>query len=123
MLQNRAAELVNEIARSTGVSAARAGREVTLAIDRLVYFAGWTDKYPQVFGSVNPVASSHFNFTTPEPTGVVVALAPDEPALLPLVSLIAPIVLSAKATVVVASQKFPLPAGTFAEILATSDLP
>ena len=65
MLQNRAGELVNEVARSTGVSAARAKREVTLAIDRLVYFAGWTDKYQQIFGSVNPVATSHFDFTTP----------------------------------------------------------
>src|SRR5471032_1692469 len=123
MLQNRAGELVAEIARSTDVRAARAKREVMLAIDRLVHFAGWTDKYPQVFGSVNPVASSHFNFTTPEPTGVVVVLAPDEPSLLALVSLVAPVILSGNAAVVIASEKFPLPAATFAEILATSDLP
>lgn len=123
MLQNRASELVNEIARSTGVSAAKAKREVTLAIDRLVHFAGWTDKYLQVFGSVNPVASSHFNFTTPEPTGVVVVLAPDEPSLVSLVSLTAPVILSGNAAVVIASERHPLPAATFAEILATSDLP
>jgi acyl-CoA reductase-like NAD-dependent aldehyde dehydrogenase len=123
MLQNRAAELVAEIARSTGVSAAKAKREVTLAIDRLVHFAGWTDKYQQIFGSVNPVATSHFDFTTPEPTGVVVVLAPDEPSLLALVSLIAPVILSGNTAIVVASEKFPLPAATFAEILATSDLP
>jgi acyl-CoA reductase-like NAD-dependent aldehyde dehydrogenase len=123
MLQNRAGELANEIARSTGVSAAKAKREVTLAIDRLVYFAGWTDKYPQVFGSVNPVASPHFNFTMPEPVGVVVVLAPDEPSLLALVSLVAPVILSGNAAVVIASEKYPLPAATFAEILATSDLP
>jgi acyl-CoA reductase-like NAD-dependent aldehyde dehydrogenase len=123
MLQNRAGELVTEIVRSTGVSTAKARREVTLAIDRLVHFAGWTDKYQQVFGSVNPVASSHFNFTTPEPTGVVVVLAPDEPSLLALVSLVAPVILSGNTTIVVASEKFPLPAATFAEILATSDLP
>jgi acyl-CoA reductase-like NAD-dependent aldehyde dehydrogenase len=123
MLQNRASELVAEIARSTNVSATKAKREVTLAIDRLVHFAGWTDKYSQVFGSVNPVASSHFNFTTPEPTGVVVVLAPDEPSLLALVSLVAPVILSGNAAIVVASEKFPLPAATFAEILATSDLP
>jgi acyl-CoA reductase-like NAD-dependent aldehyde dehydrogenase len=123
LLQNRASELVNEIARSTGVSVAKAKREVTLAIDRLVHFAGWTDKYPQVFGSVNPVASSHFNFTTPEPTGVVVVLAPEEPSLLALVSLVAPVILSGNTAIVVASEKFPLPAATFAEILATSDLP
>jgi acyl-CoA reductase-like NAD-dependent aldehyde dehydrogenase len=123
MLQNRAGELIAEIARSTDVSAAKAKREVTLAIDRLVHFAGWTDKYQQVFGSVNPVASSHFNFTTPEPTGVVVVLAPDEPSLLALVSLVAPVILSGNTAIVTASEKFPLPAATFAEILATSDLP
>jgi len=123
MLQNRAAELVNEIARSTGTGAAKAKREVTLAIDRLVYFAGWTDKYQQIFGSVNPVATSHFNFTNPEPTGVVVVLAPDEPSLLALVSLAAPVILSGNAAIVISSEKFPLPAATFAEILATSDLP
>jgi acyl-CoA reductase-like NAD-dependent aldehyde dehydrogenase len=123
MLQNRATELVNEIARSTGISAAKAKREVTLAIDRLVHFAGWTDKYSQIFSSVNPVATSHFNFTTPEPTGVVVVLAPDEPSLLALVSLTAPVILSGNAAIVISSEKFPLPAATFAEILATSDLP
>lgn len=123
MLQNRASELVSEIVRSTGASAAKAKREVTLAIDRLVHFAGWTDKYQQVFGSVNPVASSHFNFTTPEPQGVVVVLAPDEPSLLALVSLTAAVILSGNAAIVVASDKFPLPAVTFGEILATSDLP
>ncbi|MGA9779237.1 MAG: aldehyde dehydrogenase family protein [Verrucomicrobiia bacterium] len=123
MLQNRTGELVNEVARSTGVSTAKAKREVTLAIDRLVHFAGWTDKYSQVFGSVNPVASSHFNFTTPEPTGVVVVLAPEEPSLLALVSLVAPVILSGNTAVVIPSEKLPLPAATFAEILATSDLP
>ena len=123
MLQNRAGELTNEIARSTNVSAAKAKREVALAIDRLVYFAGWTDKYQQVFGSVNPVATSHFNFTTLEPTGVVVVLAPDEPSLLALVSLIAPVILSGNAAIAIGSEKIPLPALTFGEILATSDLP
>jgi acyl-CoA reductase-like NAD-dependent aldehyde dehydrogenase len=123
MLQNRASELVNEIARSADVSAAKAKREVTLAIDRLVHFAGWTDKYSQVFSSVNPVASPHFNFTTPEPTGVVVVLAPDEPSLLALVSLVAPVILSGNTAIVIPSENFPLPAATFAEILATSDLP
>jgi acyl-CoA reductase-like NAD-dependent aldehyde dehydrogenase len=123
MLQNRIGELVNEITRSTGASPAKAKREVALAIDRLVHFAGWTDKYQQIFSSVNPVASSHFNFTTPEPVGTVVVLAPDEPSLLALVSLLAPVILSGNAAVVIASEKFPLPAATFAEILATSDLP
>ena len=140
MLQHRASELVTEIARSTGgsgtgvppvragrmptpLNTAAAKREVKLAIDRLVHFAGWTDKYQQVFGSVNPVASSHFNFTTPEPQGVVVVLAPDEPSLLALVSLAAPAILSGNTAIVVASEKYPLPAVTFSEILATSDLP
>jgi acyl-CoA reductase-like NAD-dependent aldehyde dehydrogenase len=123
MLQNRAGELAREIARSTNVTPGVAHREVTVAIDRLVYFSGWTDKYQQVFGSVNPVASPHFNFTTPEPAGVVAVLAPDEPSLLALVSLIAPVILSGNTAVAIASDTFPLPALTFAEILATSDLP
>src|SRR6185503_4169510 len=102
---------------------AKATAEVEGAIDRLVYYAGWTDKYPQIFGSVNPVATSHFNFTTPEPTGVVVVLAPDEPALVSLVSLLAPVILSGSTAILIASEKYPLPALTFSEILATSDLP
>lgn len=123
MLQNRAGELVREIARSTNSTAAKAKREVAATVDRLVYYAGWTDKYQQVFGSVNPVATPHFNFTTPEPTGVVAVLAPDEPALLALVSLLAPVILGGNTAVAMASEKYPLPALTFAEILATSDLP
>lgn len=123
MLQNRATELTNEIERSTGARPAKARAEVNAAIDRLVYFAGWTDKFSQVFGSVNPVASSHFNFTTPEPTGVVTIFAPDEPPLLALISMIAPVILSGNSAVVIASEKHPLTALTFAEILATSDLP
>ena len=122
MLQNRATELTNEIIRSTGTRPAKVRAGVNTAIDRLVYYAGWTDKYSQVFGTVNPVASSHFNFTTPEPTGVVAVLAPDEPPLVALVSLIAPVILSGNTAVVIASEKHPLTALTFAEILATSDL-
>jgi acyl-CoA reductase-like NAD-dependent aldehyde dehydrogenase len=123
MLQNRASELASEIVRSTKAGPAKARAEVSAAIDRLVYFAGWTDKYSQVFGSVNPVATPHFNFTVPEPTGVVVVLAPDEPSLVALVSLVAPVILSGNSCVVIASETHPLPALTFAEILATSDLP
>lgn len=123
LLQNRTSELANELTRSTQVTATHARREVALAIDRLVHFAGWTDKYQQVFGSVNPVASPHFNFTTPEPMGVVAVLGPDEPALLALVSLVAPVILSGNTVIAVASERYPLPALTFAEILATSDLP
>jgi len=123
MLEDRTSAMAGEIVRSTGSSSAKAAAEVALAIDRLVYFAGWTDKFAQVFGAVNPVASSHFNFSIPEPTGVVAVLAPDEPSLLPIISLAAPAVLTGNSVIVIASEKYPLPALTFAEILATSDLP
>src|SRR5258706_9930448 len=120
MLQSRAVELTREIVRSTESGEDAAKAEVSSAIDRLVYFAGWSDKYSQVFGAVNPVASPHFNFTVPEPTGVVVVLAPDAPSLLPLVTLLAPVILSGNTVVALASEKHPLPAATFSEILATS---
>ena len=123
MLEKRSAELAQEIERSTGAKAVKARDEVHASIDRLVHFAGWTDKFSAVFGSVNPVASAHFNFSTPEPTGVVVVLAPDEPTLLPLISLLAPVILSGNTAIVFPSEKHPLPALTFAEVLATSDLP
>lgn len=123
MMQGRAAELVHELSRSLNVSHEQSSREVTATIDRLVHFAGWTDKYQQVFGSVNPVATSHFNFTTPEPTGVVVVVAPDEPALLALIGAVVPVILSGNSAIVLASEKHPLPALTLGEILATSDLP
>lgn len=133
MLEMRRGELQDEVARANGnvrptsARSATADRstssEATLAIDRLVHYAGWTDKFGQVFGSVNPVASSHFNFTTPEPTGVVVIICPDEPALLGFVSLVSPVILSGNCAVAIASMTKPLPALTFAEILATSDLP
>ena len=123
MLESRSEELAAEVSRSQGVSLAKARSGVTSVVDRLVYYAGWTDKFQQVFGSVNPVATSHFNFTTPEPSGVVVIVCPDEPVLLPLVSLIAPVILSGNTAIVIPSEKAPLPALSFAEILATSDLP
>ncbi|HEY2138683.1 MAG TPA: aldehyde dehydrogenase family protein, partial [Chthoniobacterales bacterium] len=97
--------------------------EVARAIDRLVYYAGWADKFSSVFGAVNPVASSHFNFTTPEPTGVVAVVCPDQSPLLALVSLIAPVIVTGNTVVVLASTVSPLPALTFSEIIATSDLP
>ena len=118
--EQRAAELTHELTRA-GVRTAAA--EVTASIDRLVHYAGWTDKFTQLFGSVNPVASSHFNFTSPEPTGIVVVLCPDAPALLGLVSLSAPAILSGNTVIVLASETVPLVAITLAEILATSDLP
>jgi acyl-CoA reductase-like NAD-dependent aldehyde dehydrogenase len=122
LLQQRAGELEREIALAAGPRSQPA-REVAAAIDRLVYYAGWTDKYQQLFGTVNPVATAHFNFTTPEPTGVVAVLCPDQPPLLALVSLLAPVILSGNTAVVLASPATPLVAITFSEILATSDLP
>jgi acyl-CoA reductase-like NAD-dependent aldehyde dehydrogenase len=122
MLEGRRVELENELAR-VDRSGAGARREVTAAIDRLVYYAGWTDKFSQILGSVNPVATSHFNFTIPEPTGVVVALTPDAPALLGLVSVIAPIIATGNSVVALASTANALAPLTFSEIIATSDLP
>ncbi|MFN2476594.1 MAG: aldehyde dehydrogenase family protein [Chthoniobacterales bacterium] len=122
MLEMRQGELRDELVRS-GARRAEAETETTLAIDRLVHYAGWTDKFSQIFSAVNPVASSHFNFTMPEPTGVVVVVCPDEPSLAALVSLVAPVILAGNSAIVLASMTKPLPALTFSEIIATSDLP
>ena len=123
LLEMRRGELQTEVTRANGAVRSTSSSEVALAIDRLVHYAGWTDKFGQIFSSVNPVASSHFNFTMPEPTGVVVIVCPDEPALLAFVSLVAPVILSGNCAVVLPSKTKPLPALTFAEIIATSDLP
>jgi Aldehyde dehydrogenase family len=120
MAEVRRTELETELSRA---GAKQASREVSAAIDRLVHYAGWTDKFPQLFGSVNPVASQHFDFTFPEPTGVVVIVCPDSPSLLGMVSLIAPAILSGNTCIALAGETLPLVALTFAEILATSDLP
>ncbi|MBA3272336.1 MAG: aldehyde dehydrogenase family protein [Chthoniobacterales bacterium] len=122
MLEMRRSELQEELARFDG-GRSQANDETTLAIDRLVHYAGWTDKYSQIFSSVNPVASSHFNFTMPEPTGVVVVVCPDEPSLVAMVSLVAPVILAGNTAIVLPSSTQPLPALTFSEIIATSDLP
>lgn len=118
----RAPELIDELRRH-GSSAAEARRELDLVIDRWVYYAGWSDKYTQVFGSVNPVAGPYYNFTVPEPTGVVGIVAPDEPALLGLVSRVAPALVGGNTVVVIASESRPLPAITLGEAFATSDVP
>jgi len=123
MLEMRGSELREEISRAGTDRPAQARAEVAQAVDRLVHYAGWTDKFGQIFSAVNPVASSHFNFTMPEPTGVVVIVCPDEPPLLALVSLLAPVILAGNTAVVLASMTSPLPALTFSEIIATSDLP
>lgn len=98
-------------------------KAVDTAVDRLIYYAGWADKYEQMLGNVNPVASPHFNFTVTEPMGVVGIIAPDLPPLLPLISLIAPAIVSGNTVVALASEKVPYPAILLGEMLATSDLP
>lgn len=118
----RAAELTDELRRQ-GASAAEARREVEAVIDRWVYYAGWSDKYPQLFGSVNPVAGPYYNFTVPEPTGVVAVVAPEQPALLGLVSRVAPAIVGGNTVVVVTSESKPLAAITLAEVFANSDVP
>ena len=118
----RAAELSEEL-RQMGSSAADAKKEINAVIDRFVYYAGWSDKYTQVVGSVNPVAGPYYNFTVPEPTGVVGTVAPEEPALLGLVSRIAPAIVGGNTVVVITSESKPLAAITFAEVLQTSDVP
>ena len=123
MLEMRRSELEAELLRANGSRLFSKSDETALAIDRLVHYAGWTDKFGQLFSTVNPVASSHFNFTIPEPTGVVVVLCPDEPSLLALVSLVAPVILAGNTAIVLASATQPLVALTFSEIIATSDLP
>ncbi|MBA3651356.1 MAG: aldehyde dehydrogenase family protein [Chthoniobacterales bacterium] len=123
MLEMRRAELEAELARAYGRRNGKPTEEASLTIERLVHYAGWSDKFSQIFSAVNPVASSHFNFTIPEPTGVVVVICPNEPPLLALISLVAPVILSGNTAVVLTSASQPLPALTFSEIIATSDLP
>jgi acyl-CoA reductase-like NAD-dependent aldehyde dehydrogenase len=129
MLEGRKAQFIDELMKQDA-SGAQAEKEVNLAIDRLIYYSGWCDKFQQLYSSVNPVASSHFNFSVPEPTGVVAAIAPqnDLPAgrqgsLLGLVSVIAPIIAGGNTCIILASNTKPLCAVTFAEVLNSSDLP
>lgn len=123
MLESREAAMAQEIASSTGVTESKAKAEVAAAVDRIVYYAGWTDKLSQVIGSVNPVASPHFNFTVPEPTGVVGIVAPDEPCLLGAITMLAAIMAGGNSAIVIPSVKFPLPLVSLAEVIATSDIP
>jgi len=122
MLEARAGELADAI-RLGGASKSAATREVTAAVDRLIYYAGWADKYEQVLGNVNPVAAPYFNFTVTEPMGIVGVIAPDEAPLLALLSLIAPAITSGNTVVALASSTQPYPAIVLGEMLATSDLP
>lgn len=122
MLEGRRAQFVEEIMLHGGTKE-HAEARVSQAIDRWVHYAGWCDKYQALFSSVNPTNSSHFNFSVYEPTGVVGVMAPEGSALLGLVSTIAPVIAGGNTSVVVASESMPLPAVTFTEVLATSDLP
>ena len=122
MLEGRKAQFIEELMKQDSTKA-QAENEVNLCIDRLIYYSGWCDKFQQLFSSVNPVASSHFNFSVPEPTGVVAAIAPQHDSLLGLVSVIAPIIAGGNTGIVLASTAKPLCAVTFAEVLNSSDLP
>lgn len=122
MLEGRRDQFIDELVVQ-GLSKRRAKKEVDLSIDRLIYYAGWADKYQQIFSSVNPVSSSHFNFSVMEPTGVVSILAPDDTSLLGLVSNVAPVIVGGNTCVVLASETKPLCAVSFAEVLHASDVP
>jgi acyl-CoA reductase-like NAD-dependent aldehyde dehydrogenase len=123
LLEGRREQFGAEIAAAEGVSAERARSAVDLAVDRVVWYAGWTDKIAGVLGATNPVAGPYFCFSVPEPTGVVAVLAPQSSSLLGLVSVVAPVIATGNTGVVVTSQTRPLPAITFSEVLATSDVP
>ncbi|WP_399928732.1 aldehyde dehydrogenase family protein [Streptomyces kanamyceticus] len=123
MLEGRRDQFVREVADAEGLSKSKAAAVVDAAIDRWVWYAGWTDKIGQLVGGANPVAGPFLNLSTPEPTGVVAVLAPQESSFLGLVSVLAPVIATGNTAVVVASEKAPLPALSLGEVLATSDVP
>ncbi|MFE9421011.1 aldehyde dehydrogenase family protein [Streptomyces griseofuscus] len=123
MLEGRREQFVREVAEAEGLSKPKAAAVVDAAIDRWVWYAGWTDKIAQVVGGANPVAGPFFNLSSPEPTGVVAVLAPQDSSFLGLVSVLAPVIATGNTAVVIASEKAPLPALSLAEVLATSDVP
>ena len=123
MLEGRREQFVREVAEAEGLSKSKAAAVVDAAIDRWVWYAGWTDKIGQIAGAANPVAGPYFNLSTTEPTGVVAVLAPQDSSFLGLVSVLAPVIATGNTAVVVTSQKSPLPALSLGEVLATSDLP
>jgi len=123
MLEGRRAQFVNEIILVTGVTKVKADKEVTDSVDRLVWYSGWSDKLSSLSGALNPVAGPYYNFTVPESMGVIAAIAPEAPSLLGLIDAIAPIIVGGNTVVVLASTKAPLSAMSFAEVIATSDVP
>lgn len=122
MMEGRKEQFVNELMQQ-GLTKKQADTEVQLSVDRWVYYAGWCDKYSALFSSVNPVSSSHFNFSVPEPMGVVSIIASEKSSLLGLVSVIAPVIAGGNTCIVLASEKMPLCSITLGEVMATSDLP
>ncbi len=122
MLEGRSDQFIREL-EIQGLKKKKAEQEVETSIDRLIYYAGWTDKISQVFGSVNPVASSHFNFSTPAPTGVVGIITPGDSPLLGLVTLLAPVIAGGNTALVLSSELKPLSAVSFGEVLHASDVP
>ncbi|MEU2908685.1 aldehyde dehydrogenase family protein [Streptomyces massasporeus] len=123
MLEGRRDQFTREVADAEGLSKSKAAAVVDATIDRWVWYAGWTDKIAQVVGGGNPVAGPFFNLSSPEPTGVVAVLAPQESSFLGLVSVLAPVIATGNTAIVVASENSPLPALSLAEVLATSDVP
>lgn len=123
MLEGRRDQFVREVADAEGLSKSKAAAVVDAAIDRWVWYAGWTDKIAQIVGGGNPVAGPFFNLSSPEPTGVVTVVAPQKSSFLGLVSVIAPVIATGNTAVVIASEDSPLPALSLGEVLATSDLP
>jgi acyl-CoA reductase-like NAD-dependent aldehyde dehydrogenase len=123
MLDGRREQFAAEVAAAEGTTSGAALASVADAIDRVVWYAGWADKFAQVAGSANPIAGPYFNFSLPEPTGVVAILAPQESSLLGFVSVLAPVLCTGNTAVIVASERRPLPAVSLSEVLATSDLP
>lgn len=123
ILEGRRAQFIAEVLASEGGKPREAAAQVDAAIDRWVYYAGWTDKYAQVVGGTNPVAGPYFSFSLPEPTGVVGVIAPTTPSLLGFVSVVAPALATGNSVVAISSQTQPLPVVSLTEVLATSDLP
>jgi acyl-CoA reductase-like NAD-dependent aldehyde dehydrogenase len=123
VMEGRRAQFIADIEQGEGLSEKKATAQLDAAIDRWVWYAGWADKFAQVAGSSNPVAGPYFNFSIPEPSGVVAAVAPQQPSLLGLVSVVAPIIVTGNAVIVMPSPVHPIPAITLAECLATSDVP
>ncbi|WP_327168673.1 aldehyde dehydrogenase family protein [Streptomyces subrutilus] len=123
MLEGRREQFVREVGEAEGLSKSKAAAVVDAAVDRWVWYAGWTDKIGQIVGGANPVAGPYFNLSTPEPTGVVAVVAPQDSSFLGLVSVIAPVIATGNTAVVIASEASPLPALSLGEVLATSDLP